>query len=602
MSTSALSSSNLTPKIATDDVPVGDPNKTSYVTSVQSDNISNADTTQIKEAVNNMLVKKAQEKETPTDTKEGALRKEKTSEATAVMEDQKSAVPQPEIYQELSRKPADSNSEIKNVLEKPEQLQSKASAPEVEISKQESGFFGFGFGGSKIQSTPSKGSDTGAEKIFAGVTEAPLQESAFSVSGKVLGLGSSIFSSASNLISSAVNDEPSITPLRSRKGSTVSQTDTTPASRKGSTVSQASLKTPPSSRKGSATSQTSLKTSPIVDTKPSDSLNQDKQALDDKSKVKLDGDSLEPAKPPDSEKHIEMSPTTSELKLDKTSTVCVDKKIVSITEAAKIDKQKPSLNENIPQQKAQVEKDDKSQKQVKKAPESPARSTPPLQAEAQKQSSFFGFGISTGKTQPTPSKSSESTTGKLFGFAGLTETARSRSPSPQSMTNAPGKLLGFGSTIFSSASNLISSAIQDESSPPRSRKGSTVSQSSIPPSSRKSSIVPTAEPKDPISTLDDKPVEKSKEESNVTKSKLTVTEKQEAMSESAKMQVPSKSSSKASQTTCPLCKVDLNVGSEELPNYNTCTECKEMVCNLCGFIPMPRLAEVSYFSDYFIMS
>lgn len=291
---------------------------------VQSANISNAGTAQVKDAVNDKVVKKAQEKETFADTKVGAPTKDmQSSEATAIIEDQKSAVSQkPGIDQEPNAKPSDSVSEIKIVHEKPEQKQSKSSAPEVEIPKQESGFFGFGFGSSKSQSTPSKPSDTSTGKLsgFGGLTEAPSPQSAPSVSGKVLGFGSSIFSSASNLISSAVNDEPSKTPPSSRKSSTVSQTSiksaTAPSSRKGSTVSQASLKTPPPSRKGSAASQTSLKTSPIGDTKLSDSEKQTKKETDDKSKVKLDGASSEPAKPTDSEKHIEKTPDDkSEVKL-----------------------------------------------------------------------------------------------------------------------------------------------------------------------------------------------------------------------------------------------------------------------------------------------
>lgn len=300
---------------------------------------------------------------------------------------------------------------------------------------------------------------------------------------------------------------------------------------------------------------------------------------------------------------------TSECKLAEKSTVCVDEKTSFVPAVTKKDQQKPILNENVPppktelpQQKAKEEKTEKTQKPVTKGTESPARSTPPPQAEVPKQqSSFFGFGASTGKSQPTSSKSSESMTGKIFGFSGLTETARSRSPSPQSMTNAPGKFLGFGSSIFSSASNLISSALQDESSPPVSHKSSTVSQASTPPTSRKCSIVPTGEPKAPISTtLDDKPVEKKVDEPNVAKAKSSVTEKQEAMPESVEVTVLPKSASKASQPTCPLCKVELNVGSEELPNYNKCTECKDIVCNLCGFNPMPHLSKVSHFS-YYIM-
>lgn len=298
-------------------------------------------------------------------------------------------------------------------------------------------------------------------------------------------------------------------------------------------------------------------------------------------------------------------PPTSEHKLAETYAVPIDGKTSSVPAAAKKEQKKPVLKENVPppktetpQQNAQEQKAEKTQKQMTKGTESPATSTPPSQAEMPKQQSgFFG------KSQPTATKSTESTTGKLFGLAGLTETARSRSPSPQSMTNVSGKFLGFGSSIFSSASNLISSALQEESSPPVSRKGSTASQSaSTPPASRKGSIVPTGEPKVPFSKkVDDKPVEKNIEEPNMTKAKSSVIEKQESMPESVEVTVLPKTPSTASQPTCPLCKVELNVGSKELPNYNSCTECKDMVCNLCGFNPMPHLTKVRHFSGEYMM-
>lgn len=278
-----------------------DQNKASNLTPVLNDNISNTDTTQVKDAVNYKVVKKAPDKET-------LIKDMLSSEATAIMEDQKPAVPQkPGIEQEPTGEQSDSNSEIKSVLEKPEQLQSKFPAQEEEVSKQESGFFEFGFGSTKSKLTPSKPSDTSTGKLFGfgGLTDTPSPQSASSVSGKVLGFGSSIFSSASNLISSAVHDEPSKTPPSSRKGSTVSHTSiktaTPPSSRKGSTVSQASLKTPPTSRKGSAASQSSFKTSPTGVSKPSDSEKQDERAKDEKTKVKLDAASSEPVKPPDSQ-------------------------------------------------------------------------------------------------------------------------------------------------------------------------------------------------------------------------------------------------------------------------------------------------------------
>ncbi|XP_026188584.1 protein bassoon [Mastacembelus armatus] len=45
------------------------------------------------------------------------------------------------------------------------------------------------------------------------------------------------------------------------------------------------------------------------------------------------------------------------------------------------------------------------------------------------------------------------------------------------------------------------------------------------------------------------------------------------------------------KVNCPLCKTELNIGSSETPNYNTCTQCHSEVCNLCGFNPTPHLVE-----------
>lgn len=49
---------------------------------------------------------------------------------------------------------------------------------------------------------------------------------------------------------------------------------------------------------------------------------------------------------------------------------------------------------------------------------------------------------------------------------------------------------------------------------------------------------------------------------------------------------------KGAHSTCPLCKAELNMDSKNVPNYNTCTDCKTTVCNKCGFSPMPNVTEV----------
>lgn len=47
------------------------------------------------------------------------------------------------------------------------------------------------------------------------------------------------------------------------------------------------------------------------------------------------------------------------------------------------------------------------------------------------------------------------------------------------------------------------------------------------------------------------------------------------------------------KVSCPLCKTEINIGSSEPPNYNSCTQCHTQVCNMCGFNPTPHLVEVS---------
>lgn len=193
-------------------------------------------------------------------------------------------------------------------------------------------------------------------------------------------------------------------------------------------------------------------------------------------------------------------------------------------------------------------------------------------------------------SKPAPSSKVEQTKEEsgFFGFG--FGSARSRSPSPQSAVSE--KVLGFGSSFLSSASNLISSAVQDESStktPPSSRKGSTVSQSSIkttptPPASRKGSEASQTTQKTKLS-----------EEANLTTvqkrdEKKTVENKpQDEMSKEPVTNVKINKPAPELPKSCPLCKVDLKW---DTPNYNTCTECKNTVCNLCGFNPMPHQTEV----------
>lgn len=211
-----------------------------------------------------------------------------------------------------------------------------------------------------------------------------------------------------------------------------------------------------------------------------------------------------------------------------------------------------------PKVMASVSKQGEAEKPPQQPPKSPtptAKSAPPSKQES---GSFFGFGGP--KSQPV--KSAESVTGKMF---------------------------GFGSSIFSSASTLITSAVQDEpkTTPPTPRKMSIPAQDSA---KAKSPVSPKMSP-----SKGSKPIEQ--------KSKPTQQAKADALTKAKEEKPPSDSSKavpKEKLSTCPLCKVELNMGSKDPPNYNTCTECKSMVCNLCGFNPMPHTGAVRSMAHFFL--
>uniref|UniRef100_A0A4W5RAI4 Zinc finger piccolo-type domain-containing protein n=1 Tax=Hucho hucho TaxID=62062 RepID=A0A4W5RAI4_9TELE len=144
-------------------------------------------------------------------------------------------------------------------------------------------------------------------------------------------------------------------------------------------------------------------------------------------------------------------------------------------------------------------------------------------------------------------------------------------------------MFGFGSSIFSSASTLITSAVQDETrtTPPASPKLFAPASPKTPPA--KETKPPAAQ----------KPEEKKAEQPQQAKAPPSVQGNVDnPPSKPPEGAASSQPSLNAGQSTCPLCKVELNMGSKDPPNYNTCTECKNTVCNLCGFNPMPHETEV----------
>nr|XP_033782524.1 protein bassoon [Geotrypetes seraphini] len=131
-----------------------------------------------------------------------------------------------------------------------------------------------------------------------------------------------------------------------------------------------------------------------------------------------------------------------------------------------------------------------------------------------------------------------------------------------------GKIFGFGASLLNQASTLIS--VHPEATPPSHHSPGKVppkivfSDASKETSSKHSGTVPGMPSKSGSA-----PTDKQGISENFTKLKGV----------------------QKDRTTCPLCKVEINVGSNDPSNYNTCTVCKKQVCNMCGFNPTPHLVE-----------
>ncbi|KAM9401764.1 protein piccolo isoform 2-T2 [Salvelinus alpinus] len=214
---------------------------------------------------------------------------------------------------------------------------------------------------------------------------------------------------------------------------------------------------------------------------------------------------------------------------------------------------------------------------------------------------FSGFGGFTGSAKPDrakaaagPQKTAESVTGKMFsGFGGFTETAKPPAAASQ--------MFGFGSSILSSATNLMTTDSVDSvdekagspadspaGSPPDSPFSAPCSPLGSPPDS------PFSAPGSPpdSDSPDTPPASKKAPKRAVSLLKDQKSIEADPSMEPLKAGEPlTMATGSGAQENCPLCKVELNVGSADPPNYSNCTECKKSVCNLCGFNPTPHLGE-----------
>ncbi|XP_064012512.1 protein bassoon isoform X2 [Pogoniulus pusillus] len=168
--------------------------------------------------------------------------------------------------------------------------------------------------------------------------------------------------------------------------------------------------------------------------------------------------------------------------------------------------------------------------------------------------------------QHQQAKPSSSEQRKMTGDAGVKPAA----PAPgagaqeQPQEGLTGKLFGFGASLLTQASTLMS--VQPEAPPP-----SQASPGKVPPKIVFSDASKEAGPKAPGAQgrAGATPATKPSKPEQGVKPK----------------EVPK------AKVSCPLCKAEINVGSSEPPNYNTCTTCHQQVCNMCGFNPTPHLVE-----------
>ncbi|XP_055796058.1 protein piccolo-like isoform X3 [Salvelinus fontinalis] len=401
--------------------------------------------------------------------------------------------------------------------------------------KQESGGFFGGFGGPKSQFT-SKPEE--------------------SVSGKMFGFGSSIFSSASTLITSAVQDEPHTTPPASPMVSApfALQKQETPTP----TGAQKGAPTPVSPKKEAQAPAIAPKKDTPMPASPQRKPNSPTMTAKQDQKP---ASPLKPGDPSGAKQGSAAQPQQQPLQ-QKTPQVQPQQTPASTPKAepVKPQQQHPKVGTSPgPAQKTPQE--NRRTSEVQKPPQQPSpgrrqSSAIPSTQQHPKQETggFFGFGGP--KSQSTPSKPEESVSGKMF---------------------------GFGSSIFSSASTLITSAVQDEphTTPPASPKLSAPASPKMPPAK---------ETKPPAAQRAEEKKAEQPQQAKVPPSVQANVDK--PPSEPRKGAASSQPSPKAGQSTCPLCKVELNKGSKDPPNYNTCTECKNTVCNLCGFNPMPSVTEM----------
>lgn len=160
--------------------------------------------------------------------------------------------------------------------------------------------------------------------------------------------------------------------------------------------------------------------------------------------------------------------------------------------------------------------------------------------------------------QSAPAAATEQMSGGFFGLGGPKSHPDAAKPAVSE------KMFGFGSSVFSSASTLMASAVQEQHKPP-------------PP------VSPNMSPAKGVRSPNNQNLGQQKKTEPSQQVETPPPEVAKSKQVQAKAAVV-----KPGQSICPLCKTGLNVGSKNMPNYSTCTKCKNIVCNQCGFNPVPN--------------
>lgn len=307
--------------------------------------------------------------------------------------------------------------------------------------------------------------------------------------------------------------------------------------------------------------------------------------------------------PPINEAPISTAPPTKEMAVvdsDLTKTIAAQAPPASKDSETSPKKKKDLTPPSSPAPKGESEKKKEKVETVQKSVDQQIKSSDEVQPQQALNKESKPVQTPSVKSAPTATQPTNQESGGFFSF-GSPKSQRAASKTTDAVT---GKMMGFGSSLFSSASTLITSAVKEESrtTPPSSRKMSAPAQVSDKMSALKTKSSPPASPR-MTSAKEAKPpptqepvLKKIPDQPEQTKAPPSGQDKvdkgQPELAKPEDSQAAPKVASKEAQCTCPLCKAELNVGSEELPNYNTCTECETTVCNKCGFNPNPNVAQV----------